>query len=99
MSDCSTEPTWFQRQRYDWAIESAQIFGLVRRRHIAAKFGVSPQQATKDLAEIERLYPGALVYDVRQKGYVAGSEWASTIRRHFRMMDALAPSHTGREAE
>jgi predicted DNA-binding transcriptional regulator len=84
------QPTWFQQKRYDWIIESAKIFGLVRRRHISEKFGISPQQATKDIAEIERLYPGLLRYDLGQKGYVLASEWQRSIRQHFRMMDALS---------
>ena len=39
---------YFQELRQNWIDETLRIFGFIRRRHLEAKFRISPQQAAKD---------------------------------------------------
>lgn len=61
--------TYFQTLRDDWIIETIRIFGFIQARHLCAKFGISPQQATKYFRRVKENNPDLLTYDVRLKAY------------------------------
>lgn len=44
--------------------------GRFNRKDLSETFGISPQQASSDIAHYERLSPGNLIYDARQKAYL-----------------------------
>lgn len=51
----------------DWRLLNA---GAIRRADIVEKFGVSPGQASVDLAAFERAHPEAIIYDRSAKQYI-----------------------------
>lgn len=61
--------TYFQNLRDQWIIETIQIFGFIQRGHLCRKFDISPQQATKDLSRVQKLYPSLMRYDLQLKAY------------------------------
>jgi len=63
--------TWFVDQRMAWIAETLRVFGFINRSHLMRKFGISEPQASHDLAEYARLYPGAMRYDTSSKRYTA----------------------------
>ena len=61
---------WFVRYRHDWIAESVRIFGFINRCHIMAKFDVSMPQASADIRETMKRFPGLMEYNKRTKRYV-----------------------------
>jgi len=61
---------WFAETRLAWIKESVEIFGFINREHIQKKFGVSTPQASLDLREAMKRWPGMLAYDMKMKRYV-----------------------------
>ncbi len=62
---------WFSNYRLEWIAETLRVFGFINREHLERKFGISTPQASMDLNEFQRLYPGAMSYDKSRKCYVA----------------------------
>lgn len=62
--------TWFTEQRYAWIRESVEIFGYVNRGHIVHKFGITSQQASIDIREVQARWPDLMDYDRSGKRYV-----------------------------
>ena len=62
--------SWYLEHRLDWIYEMVRIYGFINRGHIMAKFEVSMPQASTDLAEFQRRYPGVIEYDKSAKCYV-----------------------------
>lgn len=62
--------TWFTEYRFAWIKESVEIFGHVNRSHIIKKFGISHQQASQDLREVQHRHPDLIDYDRSGKRYV-----------------------------
>jgi hypothetical protein len=65
------EQRWFNRYRMEWIAETLHVFGFINRGHLMRKFGISTPQASKDLADFQRLYPDAMRYDVSLKQYIS----------------------------
>jgi hypothetical protein len=65
-----SEERWFKQQRMDWIAETLRIFGFINREHIKRKFGLSTPQASIDMNNFQKLYPGITRYDVKTKRYV-----------------------------
>lgn len=61
--------SWFTEQRIAWIRESVEIFGSVRREHIMKKFDISVAQASLDLREVRKRFPGLMTYDLSEKVY------------------------------
>lgn len=61
---------WFVETRLSWIKESIEIFGFINREHIRKKFGVSTPQASLDLREAMKRWPGMLAYDMKMKRYI-----------------------------
>jgi hypothetical protein len=70
-----------------WSIERRLAFieerlfwlGDVNRGDLIARFGVSPSQASKDIARYLELAPAGLAYDKSAKRYVAGEDFRPVI--------------------
>jgi hypothetical protein len=62
---------WCEQQRQDWIAETLRVFGFINREHLERKFGISPSQASLDLAAFKRAHPTAITYDASAKRYVA----------------------------
>jgi hypothetical protein len=70
-----------------WSIERRLVFieerlfwlGDVNRADLIRRFGVSPSQASKDIARYLELDPVGLVYDKSAKRYVAGESFRPVI--------------------
>jgi len=62
--------TWFIERRLDFIDWRLARHGSIRRADLMATFGVSTPQASTDLQEFQRLYPGAMGYDASAKCYV-----------------------------
>ena len=60
---------WFAEHRIAWIKESFEIFEALNRRHIMRKFGISLQQATWDLQEVQSRWPDLIEYDGVSKSY------------------------------
>lgn len=60
---------WFVEQRLAWIKESLQIFGAIRREHIARKFGISIVQTSADLQMVLARWPGLMEYNRSTKCY------------------------------
>jgi len=65
------ELNWFRQHRMDWIAETLRIFGYINREHIERKFGLSTPQASKDLNDFQKLYPGKAEYNLSEKRYKA----------------------------
>jgi hypothetical protein len=63
---------WEAERRLDYIDFRLVTAGSVRRADITRTFGVSVPQASSDLNEFRRRYPGRMVYDLSAKQYVAG---------------------------
>ena len=60
---------WFKEQRINWILEMIEIYEYINRIHIQRKFGVSVVQASQDLRDTMRRYPGKMEYDIAEKRY------------------------------
>jgi len=61
---------WFKQHRMEWVAECLRVYGFINRKHIMVKFGLSMPQASKDLADFQKLYPKAAEYDLSAKVFV-----------------------------
>ena len=55
--------SFFPSLRLDYIAWRAVNGLAIRREHLVERFGISLCQASQDLAEFQRLHPGALLYD------------------------------------
>jgi len=62
---------WFSTQRQNWIAEILKIYGFINRVHLMRKFGISGAQAVIDFNTFNQENPGIMIYDNRQKHYVA----------------------------
>lgn len=60
---------WPARVRRAWAERQAHAAGSIRRKELAAAFGISYAQASTDLQVLLTEHPGCLRYDLRAKCY------------------------------
>jgi hypothetical protein len=60
---------WFQEHRLAWIKESVEIFGQINRENIMRKFLISSPQASYDIAEVCRRWPGLMTYNKSTKRY------------------------------
>ena len=66
--------TWATDKRYDYIAERLSTAGRVRRADLINTFGISRAQASVDLRNYQRRWPGNIRYDSSLKSYVpAGS--------------------------
>lgn len=61
--------TFFQRQRMEWIDEMLDVYGFINREHLVRKFEISVPQASNDLTQFQRLYPGTCAYNKQAKRY------------------------------
>lgn len=61
---------WFEQHRQEWIWETLRVFGYIQRKHLMAKFGISPQQAATDFGQFQIERPGMMTYDNKTKRYV-----------------------------
>jgi hypothetical protein len=68
---------WFVDYRMAWIAETLRVFGFINREHIERKFGVSTPQASIDLRDFQRRYPGVMAYDSSARRYIrtAPDDW------------------------
>ncbi len=72
-----------------WGVERRLVFleqrlfwdGTVNRNDLMARFGVSINQASADIARYQALAPGNMAYDTRAKRYVAGPDFAPKLSK------------------
>jgi hypothetical protein len=83
--------TYSQRQRLafiDWRLT---VHGMVGRQHLTARFGISPGQASADLAAFERMYPDAAAYDLKARTWLPlSTRYRSVMGWTPRRLDAWA---------
>lgn len=60
---------WYLEHRLAWIKESVDIFGQINRENIARKFGLSVQQASRDLAIAIERWPTLMTYNRSTKRY------------------------------
>lgn len=65
---------WFTETRLAWIKETVEIFGFINREHIEKKFGISAQQASYDLSQVQVRWPSLIQYNKSAKQYVTISE-------------------------
>ncbi len=102
-SSLSPAPRWSVERRLDFIASRLTWEGRINRQDLVARFGVSPNQATADLARFEALNPGALIYDTRGKTYRAGGslpapsdEAARDLLRDMRLIaEGVVPAEDG----
>jgi predicted DNA-binding transcriptional regulator YafY len=70
--DSARAPRWSIERRLALLLARLQWEGRVNRGDLVQRFGISPNQATADLKRFSEVYPGALVYDAKEKTYRAG---------------------------
>jgi predicted DNA-binding transcriptional regulator YafY len=96
MGNVTNSSRWSARERLLYVEKLAYWRGWVQRRDLCERFGVSVPQASADLAEYQRLYPGHLAYDGSLKRYVATGKMAPRLAApSFQDGVALLPN-TGR---
>lgn len=54
-----------------WIDARLNILGFINRKHLMAHFRISAVQASTDLQNFLRNYPGRMTYDMKAKRYVA----------------------------
>ncbi|WPU55906.1 WYL domain-containing protein [Stenotrophomonas acidaminiphila] len=64
------------RQRLQWMENRLWWVGELNRSDLVLRFGISPPQATNDIALYQKLAPTAIRYDAKKKLYVCGDEFA-----------------------
>lgn len=60
---------WFENKRLEWIKEILKVFGFINRHHLMIKFGISKQQASKDLNKFMKIHPDLMIYDLKSKYY------------------------------
>lgn len=60
---------WFLEYRLAWIKESVEIFGQINRENIMRKFQISQPQASIDIREVLRRWPGLMTYNRITKRY------------------------------
>lgn len=63
--------SWYIERRLDFIDAMLAAWGSIGRGEIVAAFGVTPSQASADLAEFDRCHPGAIRYDHAGKRYLS----------------------------
>jgi DeoR/GlpR family transcriptional regulator of sugar metabolism len=61
--------TWAQKQRQDWIVEMARIYGFINHEHLMKKFEISTAQAANDFRVFLKLNHGFIEYNVNAKHY------------------------------
>ncbi len=72
-------PKWAVRKRLEYIDFRLFWDGRFNRSELANAFGMSPQQASADIAEYQRLAGGNLAYDLNEKAYVRGPNFAPAL--------------------
>lgn len=62
---------WFEQKRLTWILERLRDVGFINRKDIMQQFGISTAQASLDLREFQKRFPGALAYNLTSKRYEA----------------------------
>ncbi len=70
---------WSVERRLAFIEERLFWLGAVNRGDLTAAFGVSPSQASKDIARYLELAPPGLAYDKSAKRYVAGDDFRPVL--------------------
>jgi predicted DNA-binding transcriptional regulator YafY len=70
---------WSVERRLAFIEERLFWLGEVNRTHLIRAFGVSPSQASKDIARYLELRPAGLAYDKSAKRYVAGAGFRTVL--------------------
>lgn len=88
--------SWGAQRRLDFIDFRLQWEGLINRADLTEFFGISPQQASADVARYASLAPGNLGYDKSLKTYRASPGFASVSRHDAGMyLDELNAISTG----
>lgn len=64
------------RQRLQWIENRLWWVGEINRSDLVLRFGISPPQATNDIALYQKLAPASIRYDANRKLYVCGDDFA-----------------------
>ncbi|GAB4187935.1 MAG: WYL domain-containing protein [Thalassobaculales bacterium] len=70
---------WSVERRLDFIEQALYWRGTINRADLVAAFGISPNQATADLARYQGLAPGNLAYDHRARHYVAAEPFVPVL--------------------
>jgi len=94
MTNKTPSKPWSVEQRLEFIEFMAYWEGSLNRSFIVSHFGVSPQQASNDLAAYQLMAPDNLWYDLRAKRYAAAPDFVCKLiepdaDRYLRQLTAL----------
>jgi hypothetical protein len=94
MSDEGERLRWGLRRRLEFIDFRLFWDGRFNRKDMAETFGISPQQASADIAQYEKLAPNNLLYDRAEKAYRRPPDFApafigETIERYLLQLVAI----------
>ncbi len=89
MGNRTNSENWAAQERLRAIERAAWWRGWVKRKDLAALFGVSMAQASSDLQKYQELNPGALVYQMQRKRY-EGSESMSCVLHEPRLDEGIS---------
>lgn len=79
------------RRRLRWLDDRLRWHGFFRRSDLVARFGISPQQASGDIATLNEVAPGRARFDPASKEYVRGNAYKPLFPKDpVRWMDQAA---------
>lgn len=73
------------RQRLQWMENRLWWVGELNRSDLVLRFGISPPQATNDIALYQKLAPTSIRYDAKKKLYVCGDEFAPLFPKDYEL--------------
>ena len=85
---------WGVRRRLEFIEFRLFWYGRLNRRDMAETFGISPQQASIDIGQYEKMAPNNLAYDPAEKAYTRTEDFApaylgETIERYLLQLVAM----------
>lgn len=89
MGNKTNSENWAAQERLRAIERAAWWRGWVKRKDLAALFGVSMAQASSDLQKYQELNPGALVYQMTRKRY-EGSEAMTCVLHEPRLEEGIS---------
>jgi len=73
---------WGVRRRLEFIDFRLFWDGRFNRKDLSETFGISPQQASADIAQYEQVAPNNLFYDGREKAYLRAAGYGPALIRH-----------------
>ncbi len=70
-------------QRLKWLEDRVYWLGELNRSDLTDRFGISPQQASADIAQYQKIAPTNLCYDKKMKQYVREDGFAALFEKNY----------------